>query len=127
MDQPLKTNLRTARKHVGLTQMELSEQLGVSIATIRRWEAGDTSPTGSLLLKIAEICNVDPATLFIEPEPKQVSEDPSHRIVFQDGARRVELPPTPEGYVILEKLLTASHLLPDTDTEAHINNSSDKK
>ena len=43
----LASNLRYYRKKSGLTQIELAEKMEISIATLRRWEAGETSPSGA--------------------------------------------------------------------------------
>ena len=36
----ISSNIRTLRKKAGLTQIDLAEKIGVSIATLRRWESG---------------------------------------------------------------------------------------
>ncbi len=47
---------RRIRKRLGLTQMEFSLRIGVSIETIRNWEQGKRRPTGAArsLLKILD-------------------------------------------------------------------------
>jgi len=47
---------RKVRKRLGLTQIELSLRIGVSIDTIRNWEQGKRYPTGAArsLLKILD-------------------------------------------------------------------------
>ena len=49
----ISNNLRILRKKAGLTQIELAEKLGVSIATLRRWEAGETAPNGTRIIELA--------------------------------------------------------------------------
>ena len=48
------------RKKAKLTQMELAEKAGVSIATLRRWEAGETTPNGTRIIELANILGVMP-------------------------------------------------------------------
>jgi putative transcriptional regulator len=47
---------RRVRKRLGLSQMELSERIEVSVETIRNWEQGRRYPTGAAkaLLKILD-------------------------------------------------------------------------
>jgi len=37
--------VKTARKALGLSQEDLAHELGVSFATINRWEAGNNKPS----------------------------------------------------------------------------------
>lgn len=39
--------MRRVRRRLGLSQVELSVRIGVSIKTIRDWEQGRQSPTGA--------------------------------------------------------------------------------
>ena len=50
--------LKEARKRAGLTQEELSEQINVSITTVRRWEWGTRSPRVDELRRIAQKLNI---------------------------------------------------------------------
>lgn len=47
---------RRVRKRLGLTQVEFSERIEVSLDTIRNWEQGKRSPTGAAkaLLKVLD-------------------------------------------------------------------------
>lgn len=47
---------RRVRKRLGLSQVEFSERIGVSLDTIRNWEQGKRCPTGAAkaLLKILD-------------------------------------------------------------------------
>lgn len=51
-------NLAACRVNAGLTQVELGEKMGVTAATVIRWENGKTEPKLSQLRKIGEICNI---------------------------------------------------------------------
>jgi len=39
------TNIRTLRQTLGLTQEEFAHRLGITVATVNRWENGHNSPT----------------------------------------------------------------------------------
>lgn len=53
-----------ARKRKGLTQPQLAERVGVSRPTIARIEAGGTSPSVALALRIAREVDEPVETLF---------------------------------------------------------------
>jgi DNA-binding transcriptional regulator YiaG len=38
-------NIRTLRQNLGLTQEEFAHRLGITVATVNRWENGHNSPT----------------------------------------------------------------------------------
>ena len=38
-------NIRTLRQTLGLTQEEFAHRLGITVATVNRWENGHNSPT----------------------------------------------------------------------------------
>ena len=59
-------NLRHQRKKAGLTQIELAEKLGVSIATLRRWESGETAPTGTRIVELANMLHISPDEIINE-------------------------------------------------------------
>jgi type I restriction enzyme M protein len=42
--QAVAATLRTIRAKLDLTQEQLTERLGVSFATVNRWEGGDNDP-----------------------------------------------------------------------------------
>jgi len=60
----LAEELKNRRKHVGLSQEELSEQTGVSMALISEIERGIANPTVTSLEKIAEYFQVAVAELL---------------------------------------------------------------
>ena len=64
----LASNIRIHRKQAGLTQIELADKLGVSIATLRRWEAGETAPTGTRIMEIAALLGISPDGLISDSE-----------------------------------------------------------
>lgn len=58
----LKDRLKQARKQAGLTQVELAERAGIKQASISEIERGLTRTSG-YLVKLAQICGVDPVWL----------------------------------------------------------------
>lgn len=49
--------IKTIRGKLFLTQTELANQIGVSFASVNRWEQGYHEPTMKAKKKIAAICN----------------------------------------------------------------------
>src|SRR2546422_4249387 len=47
--------LQRLRQHLGLSQEELAAQLGVSFATVNRWEAGRSKPQRAQLAKFEKL------------------------------------------------------------------------
>ena len=113
----LSANIRMLRKKAGLTQIELAEKLGVSIATLRRWEAGETAPTGTKIIELADQLGTSPDIIVATSknnsdvtESSQVYENSNREngngmLVFEGGGTRIELPPTDRGYELFDKLI----------------------
>ena len=110
----LAANLRQQRKKAGLTQIELAEKLGVSIATLRRWESGETAPTGTRIMEIAALLKISPDEIIkdnMNPAAARASflfpahESSNGMLVFEGDGTRVELPPTEKGYELISKLV----------------------
>lgn len=60
----LGTNLRDARKCLGLTQEQVAERSGVHATEVSRIEAGKRDPQVSTLLKLAKAVEVSPGQLL---------------------------------------------------------------
>ena len=110
----LAANLRLLRKKAGFTQIELAEKLGVSIATLRRWESGETAPTGTRIIELANLLGVAPDEIIKESENYQMNKAavffPHHEssggmLVYEGEGTRIELPPTEKGYEIFQQLI----------------------
>ncbi|MBQ7154451.1 MAG: helix-turn-helix transcriptional regulator [Synergistaceae bacterium] len=110
----LAANLRLQRKKAGLTQIELADKLGVSIATLRRWESGETAPTGTRIMELANLLKISPDEIIKEGEdakPGRISMlTPFHEasggmLVYEGEGTRIELPPTEKGYELFQKLI----------------------
>ena len=110
----LASNLRHQRKKAGLTQIELADKLGVSIATLRRWESGETAPTGTRIIELANLLKVSPDEIITDNGNYEMNKAtvlmPAHEasngmLVFEGEGTRIELPPTERGYELFNKLV----------------------
>lgn len=61
---PLKNNLKEYRTKLGVNQQEMGALVGTSRQTISQIERGDYSPSVTLALKIAKVCNVSVEIIF---------------------------------------------------------------
>ena len=61
--------LKKLRKKAGLTQEELSETLGISCMTVRRWESERSIPRIDEIRRIAQALNVPESNLLNDPPP----------------------------------------------------------
>jgi transcriptional regulator with XRE-family HTH domain len=52
---PLAARLRLLRARLGLSQEQLARQLGVSFATVNRWESGRSQPSANAIQAIAKL------------------------------------------------------------------------
>jgi len=55
-----RSRIRALRNHLGLTQVEMAEQLGIRQQTVSEWETGQYEPRGTsvtLLRLVAERCD----------------------------------------------------------------------
>ncbi|MCI5868787.1 MAG: helix-turn-helix domain-containing protein [Dorea sp.] len=51
----MKSRVKALRAKTGLSQIKFAKVLGVAVATLRRWESGDTSPSPMALNRIEEL------------------------------------------------------------------------
>ena len=64
-------NLKTLRKNKGFTQEELAARLNIVRQTVSKWEKGQSVPDAEMLVKLAEIFEVQVSQLLgsrIEPD-----------------------------------------------------------
>lgn len=54
----LAVQIKQARKAQGWTQQALAEQMGMSVSTIRRIEAGSTMPSVGTLITISQVLSI---------------------------------------------------------------------
>ena len=104
-------NIRILRKKAKLTQIDVAKALGVSIATFRRWEAGETAPTGTRIVELAKVLQVEPESLVSENKPVNQAvpnsniAPNSNALVFEKGELRIKLPATEKGYELFNRLV----------------------
>mgnify|MGYP002288932099 FL=1 len=65
---PLYNRLKEYRAKISVNQHEMGKLVGVSRQTISQIERGDYSPSITLALKIAKICEVSVEDIFIYEE-----------------------------------------------------------
>lgn len=65
---PLKNHLKEYRARLGVNQQEMGRLAGVSRQTISQIERGDYSPSVTLALKLARICQVSVEDIFMYEE-----------------------------------------------------------
>ena len=61
---PLYNHLKEHRARIGLNQQQLGSLVGASRQTISLIERGDYSPSVTLALRIAKVCQVSVETIF---------------------------------------------------------------
>jgi putative transcriptional regulator len=61
--RPAEINVAEVRKNLGLTQMEFSSKLCISVATLRHWERGDRKPQGAALALLTVVAKEPQAVL----------------------------------------------------------------
>lgn len=70
----LKNNLIFYAKKKGVSQKELSNQLGVTQSAVSHWFKGDNSPNIEVVNRIAQIFSVPISKLLTEPENEKTPE-----------------------------------------------------
>lgn len=65
--------IKTKRKELKLTQLDVAKFIGVSKATISQWEAGDTSPNGVNLDKLSRVLRMTVSALLYGKERQTIS------------------------------------------------------
>ena len=105
------------------TQAELAELVGVHEMTLRRWEQGERSPDADIIPKLAQTLGVsisslmgedDSPDLAIESETLPIKKVPNSStrnskwmLVYERDGERIELPPTEQGYTIINRIAEA--------------------
>ncbi|MBQ8040303.1 MAG: helix-turn-helix transcriptional regulator [Lachnospiraceae bacterium] len=69
---PLTNKLKDYRALLGVNQQEMGKLAGVSRQTISQIERGDYSPSVTLALKLAKLCNVTVEDIFQYEEDESV-------------------------------------------------------
>ena len=72
---PLYNKLKEYRAIIGVNQTRMGELAGVSRQTISQIERGDYSPSVTLALKIAKICNARVEDIFSYEEDEEYDDE----------------------------------------------------
>lgn len=75
--------IRVKRKEKGLTQVELSEKLGVSDRAVSKWERGICCPDISLLKDLCKILDININELLSGNELKEITKEQSEDILVE--------------------------------------------
>lgn len=69
--------IRQLRERLGMSMYELAEKMGVSVATVSRWETGESVPVTGRLRILADVlhCTID--ELFGRAGPGKPDRDAS--------------------------------------------------
>ena len=67
-------NIKSRREELKLSQEYIAEQLGVSRQAISKWETGQSEPTASNLIQLAEILELNLSELV---DPQKNNKEPS--------------------------------------------------
>lgn len=125
--------IRKARKG-RYSQADLAELIDVHENTIRRWEQGERSPDADILPKLARALGVSISYLVGEedsemlPEneilsikkiPTPVARSSKWMLVYERDGERIELPPTEQGYAIINNIASAIVNRPGLNVIAH--------
>ena len=83
---PLYNKLKEYRALIGVNQTQMGEMAGVSRQTISQIERGDYSPSVTLALKIAKICNARVEDIF------SYEEDEGDESIQEGQGLRCQIP-----------------------------------
>ena len=86
----LGARIAQARKDHGLTQQELSEQLGVAQQTLAHYEVGRTRMPASMLPTVARLLTLSLDELMGQPLPRATRASPATRSGKRGPASRLE-------------------------------------
>ena len=67
--------IKDIRQKCFLSQEAFAKELGVSFATVNRWEAGKTKPTYKTMRLIDNFCKRISPTIFDTVNTKEISKD----------------------------------------------------
>ena len=115
--------LRKYREAQGFTQEKLAEMVDVHPNTIRRWELSERTPNSAKLNSLSQALGVSVADLVAEDDipsvvnendilpirkvPTSNSRSSKWMLVYERDGERIELPPTEQGYGIINKIADA--------------------
>jgi len=86
----LKDDLKQRRIELNLTMAEVAKKVGVSEATISRWESGDTAPSMDKLKALAKIYDVSLDWLCSEADEPYENKEKSESIRLDEDEQKAE-------------------------------------
>jgi transcriptional regulator with XRE-family HTH domain len=69
------SNLKKARKSMGLTQEQLSERTGIPVPTLKKYEGGKQPPPGDRIGALARALAVSADDIVLEESERKVSDE----------------------------------------------------
>lgn len=112
--------VRKYREAQHLTQEQLAEKVDVHPNTIRRWELSERTPNSAKLNDLSHALGVsvvdlmseddapnvvnDAESLPIRKVPTSSSRSSKWMLVYERDGERIELPPTEQGYDIINRI-----------------------
>ena len=124
-------NIKIFRKRAGLTQTLLAKKLNIALATLRRWESGETSPTGVKLIALANALKVAPEDFIagdinaLHDTKITLPEQTGEKLIYEGEVNgkncKIEIPPTPEGYKLFRELLNNIFPVKDWTQDQNLN------
>ena len=115
--------IKKARKSKKYSQADLAELIGVHGNTIRRWELGERSPDANIIPEISRVLGVSISYLMGEDDsddvlpgseilsikkiPTPIARTSKWLLVYERDGERIELPPTEQGYAIINNIAAA--------------------
>lgn len=74
IDKQIGQRIKTVRKHLGLSQIELAERVGISFQQIQKYEKGSTRISVKRIQQLSEALHVDMKDLIGDVEAISVSD-----------------------------------------------------
>ncbi|MBQ7544881.1 MAG: helix-turn-helix transcriptional regulator [Synergistaceae bacterium] len=115
--------VRRYREAQHLTQEQLAEKVDVHPNTIRRWELSERTPNSAKLNDLSQALGVSVVDLMSEDDAPSIASDtealPVKKVptsssrsskwmlVYERDGERIELPPTEQGYSIINRIAEA--------------------
>ena len=69
----MRHNMKAERARFGLTLADVAKAVGVHVNAVRRWEAGESEPLGSNLVRLSELYKCSPEYLLDQTDVRDKS------------------------------------------------------
>lgn len=108
--------IRKYRETQNFTQEQLAEKVDVHPNTIRRWELSERTPNSAKLADLCQALGVSVVELMAEDNtpmlpikkvPASSTRNSKWILVYERDGERIELPPTEQGYNIINRIAEA--------------------